>query len=247
MPRQPGSGRSRTASRQATGRPRPPEAERGPAAPHLRGHHGCAAPGPRVLPGRYAPRRGHDHDDDHDAVLPADLHMALDRVADALTAMFTGDPAPYAALWAPGTQPTLFGAWGPTEKGHDAVVTHLRLGRLAVLRRHRVPPALRGRRLERRPRLHRRPRGGRGPRRRRPAGADDPARHPCASARSMASGGSCTAMPTIPRGPATLNTGRARRQARARGMTAACVGSSRAWLSRWRVRRHGARLAIISA
>ena len=55
--------------------------------------------------------------------LPADLHMALDRVADALTAIFTGDPAPYAAMWAPGTQPTLFGAWGPTEKGHDAVVT----------------------------------------------------------------------------------------------------------------------------
>jgi hypothetical protein len=55
--------------------------------------------------------------------LPADLHVTLDRVADALTAIFTGDPAPYAALWAPGTQPTLFGAWGPTEKGHDAVVT----------------------------------------------------------------------------------------------------------------------------
>ena len=55
--------------------------------------------------------------------LPADLHVALDRVADALTAIFTGDPAPDAALWAPGTQPTLFGAWGPTEKGHDSVVT----------------------------------------------------------------------------------------------------------------------------
>ena len=55
-------------------------------------------------------------------LLPADLRAALDRVADALTAMFTGDPAPYAALWAPGGQPTLFGAWGPTEKGHDGVV-----------------------------------------------------------------------------------------------------------------------------
>jgi len=53
---------------------------------------------------------------------PADLRAALDRVADALTAMFAGDPAPYAALWAAGAQPTLFGAWGPTEKGHDAVV-----------------------------------------------------------------------------------------------------------------------------
>jgi ketosteroid isomerase-like protein len=54
--------------------------------------------------------------------VPADLRAALDRIADALAAMFTGDPAPYAALWAPGAQPTLFGAWGPTEKGHDAVV-----------------------------------------------------------------------------------------------------------------------------
>ena len=33
--------------------------------------------------------------------LPADLHMALDRVADALTAIFTGDPAPYAACGHP--------------------------------------------------------------------------------------------------------------------------------------------------
>ena len=54
--------------------------------------------------------------------VPAALRAALDRIADALAAMFTGDPAPYAALWAPGARPTLFGAWGPTEKGHDAVV-----------------------------------------------------------------------------------------------------------------------------
>ena len=54
--------------------------------------------------------------------LPADLRTALDRVADALAAMFAGDPAPYAALWAPGEQPTLFGAWGPTEQGHEAVL-----------------------------------------------------------------------------------------------------------------------------
>jgi ketosteroid isomerase-like protein len=55
--------------------------------------------------------------------LPTDLRAALDRVAAALAAMFTGDPAPYAALWAPGQQPTLFGAWGPAEQGHDALVT----------------------------------------------------------------------------------------------------------------------------
>ena len=54
--------------------------------------------------------------------VPADLQAALDRVGEALAAMFTGDPAPYAALWAPGEQPTLFGAWGPTEQGHAAVV-----------------------------------------------------------------------------------------------------------------------------
>jgi ketosteroid isomerase-like protein len=54
--------------------------------------------------------------------VPADLRAALDRVADALAAMVTGDPAPYAALWAAGEQPTLFGAWGPIERGHDAVV-----------------------------------------------------------------------------------------------------------------------------
>jgi ketosteroid isomerase-like protein len=54
--------------------------------------------------------------------VPADLRAALDRVADALTAMFTGDPAPYAALWAPGAQPTLYGAWGPIEKGHEALM-----------------------------------------------------------------------------------------------------------------------------
>ena len=49
-------------------------------------------------------------------VLPADLRLALDRVAAALSAMFAGDPAPYAALWAPGAQPTLFGAWGPPRR-----------------------------------------------------------------------------------------------------------------------------------
>ena len=53
---------------------------------------------------------------------PADLRDALDRLAGALRAMFTGDPAPYAALWAVGTQPTLFGAWGTVEHGHAAVV-----------------------------------------------------------------------------------------------------------------------------
>ena len=56
-------------------------------------------------------------------VLPADLHAFLDRVADALAAIFRGDPAPYAALWANGEQPTLFGAWGPSEQGRAALVS----------------------------------------------------------------------------------------------------------------------------
>ena len=55
------------------------------------------------------------------ATVPDDLRVALDRLADALRSIFTGDPAPYAALWAPGAQPTLFGAWGTVERGHDAV------------------------------------------------------------------------------------------------------------------------------
>lgn len=52
-----------------------------------------------------------------------DLLLALDRVADALAAIGSGDPAPYAALWADGPDVTLFGAWGPIERGHDAVRT----------------------------------------------------------------------------------------------------------------------------
>ena len=36
--------------------------------------------------------------------------------------MLRGDPAPYAALWPTGEDAvTLFGAWGPIERGHDAV------------------------------------------------------------------------------------------------------------------------------
>jgi uncharacterized protein (TIGR02246 family) len=55
--------------------------------------------------------------------VPEDLEEALDRVAAALAAMGSGDPAPYAALWAPGHDVTLYGAWGPVERGHEAVTT----------------------------------------------------------------------------------------------------------------------------
>ncbi len=55
--------------------------------------------------------------------LPPAFARALDRVADALNAMFVGDPRPYAACWAPSDEATLFGAWGPVEKGHGPVTT----------------------------------------------------------------------------------------------------------------------------
>jgi ketosteroid isomerase-like protein len=52
---------------------------------------------------------------------PPDFRAFLDRVDDALAAMFTGDPRPYADLWAHDDDVTLFGAWGPIEQGHEAV------------------------------------------------------------------------------------------------------------------------------
>src|SRR6478735_7565565 len=116
--RQTSPGRSRTAPRQATGRLPAPEAERR-GSRHLGGHHGCALAIPCACLG-VRTEEGTMTATTTD--LPADLRRALDRVAAALSAMFAGDPAPYAALWAPGAQPSLFGAWGPTEKGHDAVV-----------------------------------------------------------------------------------------------------------------------------
>jgi ketosteroid isomerase-like protein len=53
--------------------------------------------------------------------LPAGLAGALDRLAGALAAMGSGDPAPYAALWEQDPDVTLFGAWGPVERGHGDV------------------------------------------------------------------------------------------------------------------------------
>jgi ketosteroid isomerase-like protein len=49
------------------------------------------------------------------------LTQALDRLAHAQAAMGAGNPALYAALWADSPDTTLFGAWGPTERGHAAV------------------------------------------------------------------------------------------------------------------------------
>ena len=53
--------------------------------------------------------------------MPDDLQATLQRLADALAAMGAGDPAPYSALWAHSDDVTLYGAWGPVERGHEAV------------------------------------------------------------------------------------------------------------------------------
>ena len=103
-----------------------------------------------------------------DTGVPADLDRALDRLADALTAIGEGDPYPYAALWPDSPDVTLFGAWGPIERGHAAVTRTFdwvasRFSDGALVPRHEVVG------VQRRPGLHGRLRAGRGPRRRRRA------------------------------------------------------------------------------
>ncbi|MBV9923358.1 MAG: nuclear transport factor 2 family protein [Pseudonocardia sp.] len=60
------------------------------------------------------------------ATLPQGLAEALDDLAAALAAMGSGDPAPYAALWADSPDVTLFGAWGPMDRGYDTVTSTFR-------------------------------------------------------------------------------------------------------------------------
>jgi ketosteroid isomerase-like protein len=60
------------------------------------------------------------------ATLPQDLAEALDEVAAALGAMSAGDPAPYAALWADSPGVTLYGAWGPMDRGYDTLTSTFR-------------------------------------------------------------------------------------------------------------------------
>jgi ketosteroid isomerase-like protein len=43
---------------------------------------------------------------------------ALEQVKTALAAMGSGDPEPYIDCWPESDDVTLFGAWGPIEKGH---------------------------------------------------------------------------------------------------------------------------------
>jgi ketosteroid isomerase-like protein len=47
------------------------------------------------------------------------LSTARERVKVALAAMGSGDPQPYIDCWADSDDVTLFGAWGPIEKGHQ--------------------------------------------------------------------------------------------------------------------------------
>ena len=62
---------------------------------------------------------------------------ALQSVRAALWAMGSGDPEPYVDCWAKSEEATLFGAWGPIEKGHRRltktfrwVASRFRSGRL---------------------------------------------------------------------------------------------------------------------
>jgi ketosteroid isomerase-like protein len=51
---------------------------------------------------------------------------ALERVEAALAAMGSGDPAPYIDCWAKTEDTTLFGAWGPIERGYRRLVETFR-------------------------------------------------------------------------------------------------------------------------
>ena len=51
---------------------------------------------------------------------------AREQVRLALAAMGSGDPQPYMDLWADSPDVTLFGAWGPIEQGHQALVETFR-------------------------------------------------------------------------------------------------------------------------
>jgi hypothetical protein len=54
------------------------------------------------------------------------LAEARERVRAALAAMGSGDPEPYIDCWAESDHVTLFGAWGPMEKGHQQLVERFR-------------------------------------------------------------------------------------------------------------------------
>ena len=51
---------------------------------------------------------------------------ALEQQDTAVAAMLDGDPGPFINSWASSDDVTLFGAWGPIEKGHKAVTDTMR-------------------------------------------------------------------------------------------------------------------------
>jgi ketosteroid isomerase-like protein len=57
------------------------------------------------------------------SLLRRELEETLREVDSALRAMGGGDHEPYAALWDDGPDVTLFGVWGPIERGAEAVRT----------------------------------------------------------------------------------------------------------------------------
>jgi ketosteroid isomerase-like protein len=65
---------------------------------------------------------------DQSAMMMEDSKLAdtRARLRAALAAMGSGDPDPYIDLWADHDDVTLFGAWGPIEKGHEQLVKTFR-------------------------------------------------------------------------------------------------------------------------
>lgn len=55
-----------------------------------------------------------------------DFAEARERVKAGLAAMGSGNPQPYADCWARTDDVTLFGAWGPIEKGHQQLMDTFR-------------------------------------------------------------------------------------------------------------------------
>ena len=54
------------------------------------------------------------------------LAKTLEQTTAALAAMLNGNPDPAIDSWAESDEVTLFGAWGPIEKGHKAVTDTMR-------------------------------------------------------------------------------------------------------------------------
>ena len=54
------------------------------------------------------------------------LAKALEQQDAAIAAMLNGDPGPFIGSWADSDDVTLFGAWGPIEKGHKPVADTMR-------------------------------------------------------------------------------------------------------------------------